>query len=332
MTTIVVYSILLIALTPPLGAYMHRVYTREGRGRVENVVYRVIGVNPDAEQSWKRYASSVLWFSAISMVFIYVVFRVQQHLPFNPDHLSAVNPYVSFNTAASFTTNTNWQTYGGETTMTYLSQMFALTFQNFLSAAVGMSVLIAMIRGFTRHQSDVVGNFWRDTVRGVGLRPAAAVGHRRRRPDEPGGGPDPLRPRLRPRDPGLQAGHRPRPGGQPDRHQAARDQRGRILQRRTPPTPSRTPRRCRTSSRAFAILWIAAALTYTFGKMVGKPAPGLGALRGDVDPDGRGHRHDRPRRAPRHARHAGRRGSPPPLRTWRARRSASVPTSPRCGR
>jgi K+-transporting ATPase ATPase A chain len=167
MGTIVVYSVLLIVLTPPLGAYMHRVYTRPGRGRLEGTVYRLIGVNPDAEQPWRRYASSVLWFSTVSMIFIYVLFRIQNHAPLNPQGLPAVNPYVSFNTAASFTTNTNWQVYGGETTMSYLSQMLALTFQNFLSAAVGMAVLIAMIRGFTRTGTDSLGNFWRDTVRGI---------------------------------------------------------------------------------------------------------------------------------------------------------------------
>ena len=167
MATIVVFSILLIALTPPLGGYLYRVYTRPERGRLENVVYRLIGVNPDVEHSWRRYASLVLWFSAVSMVFVYLVMRFQPHLPLDPQGLPAVNPYVSFNTAASFVTNTNWQAYGGETTMSYLTQMLALTFQNFLSAAVGMAVLIAMIRGFTRSEADTLGNFWRDTVRSV---------------------------------------------------------------------------------------------------------------------------------------------------------------------
>lgn len=177
MATIVLYSILLIVLTPPLGAYMHRVYTREETGWLEGLVYRAIGVNPNSEQSWRRYASSVLWFSAVSMLFIYLLFRIQQHLPLNPQGLSAVNPYVSFNTAASFMTNTNWQAYGGETTMSNLTQMLALTFQNFLSAAVGMAVLIAMIRGFTRAGTDNLGNFWRDTVRGTVyiLLPIAAI-------------------------------------------------------------------------------------------------------------------------------------------------------------
>jgi K+-transporting ATPase ATPase A chain len=167
MITIVVATLLLIAITPPLGAYMHRVYTNEKIGRFEGVIYKMIGVNPSAQQSWRRYASSVLWFSLVSMLFIYVIFRIQGHLPFNPEGFASVNPWVSINTAASFMTNTNWQAYGGETTMSYLSQMLALTFQNFLSAAVGMSVAIALIRGFTQRERDALGNFWRDTVRGV---------------------------------------------------------------------------------------------------------------------------------------------------------------------
>jgi len=167
MITIVVYLLLLIALTPPLGAYLHRVYTREQTGRLEHAVYLIIGVNPDAEQSWRRYATAVLWFSVLSMAFVYLVLRGQQHLPLNPEGFAGVNPYLSFNTAASFMTNTNWQSYGGETTMSYLTQMLALTFQNFVSAAVGIAVVIAMIRGFTRAGTDNVGNFWRDLVRGV---------------------------------------------------------------------------------------------------------------------------------------------------------------------
>jgi potassium-transporting ATPase potassium-binding subunit len=167
MTLIVVYAILLIVLTPPLGAFMHRVYTRERIGRAEGLVYRLIGVNPRADQSWRRYASSCLWFSLASMVLIYVLMRVQSHLPLNPNHIANVNPYVAFNTAASFTTNTNWQAYGGETTMSYLTQMLALTFQNFVSAAVGMAVLIALIRGLVRSNRDTLGNFWVDLVRGT---------------------------------------------------------------------------------------------------------------------------------------------------------------------
>jgi K+-transporting ATPase ATPase A chain len=167
MPTIVVYLILLTLLTPPLGAYMYRVYTSERIGRIEGVIYRLIGVDPKAEQTWRRYASCVLWFSAISALFTYAVIRLQGHLPLNPVGLSAPTQYVSFNTATSFVSNTNWQAYGGETTMSYLTQMIALTFQNFVSAAVGMAVLIAMIRGFVRTRENGLGNFWRDTVRGV---------------------------------------------------------------------------------------------------------------------------------------------------------------------
>ena len=119
------------------------------------------------EQTWRRYAACTLWFSAIGTVLLYVLMRVQGHLPLNPVGLGAVNQYVAFNTATSFATNTNWQAYGGETTMTYLTQMLGLTFQNFVSAAVGMAVLVALIRGFIRSRTQDLGNFWRDTVRGV---------------------------------------------------------------------------------------------------------------------------------------------------------------------
>jgi K+-transporting ATPase ATPase A chain len=165
MTEIVVYAILLILLTPPLGAYMYRVYTRERIGRAEGIVYRLIGINPTADQSWRRYASACLWFSAMGMILIYAIMRLQAHLPLDPNGIPAVNQYVSFNTAASFITNTNWQAYGGETTMSYLTQMFALTFQNFVSAAAAMAVLVALIRGITRSRREEVGNFWVDTVR-----------------------------------------------------------------------------------------------------------------------------------------------------------------------
>lgn len=167
MVTIVVYIVLLIALTPPLGSYMYRVYQREQIGRAEGIVYRLIGVNPRLEQSWRRYAVSCLWFSVLSMLVLYALFRSQNHLPLNPAGLGAVDQYVSFNTSSSFITNTNWQTYGGETTMTYLSQMLALTFQNFASAAVGIAVLIALFRGFVRSKTEELGNFWRDLVRGT---------------------------------------------------------------------------------------------------------------------------------------------------------------------
>ena len=165
MATFIVYAIILTLLVPPVGAYMYRVYTSEKIGRIEGAIYRLIGVDPTVEQTWRRYASGVLWFSGIGVVLAYVLMRTQGHLPLNPVGLPAVNQYVSFNTATSFVTNTNWQAYGGETTMTYLTQMLVMTFQNFVSAAVGMAVLVALIRGFVRSRTAELGNFWKDLVR-----------------------------------------------------------------------------------------------------------------------------------------------------------------------
>jgi K+-transporting ATPase ATPase A chain len=275
LTTIVVYSILLILLTPPLGAYMYRVYTREGRGRLESAVYRFIGVNPEVEQSWRRYASCVLWFSVVSMFFVYVVLRIQNHAPLNPDGLPAVNPYVSFNTAASFMTNTNWQAYGGETTMSYLSQMFALTFQNFVSAAVGMAVLIAMIRGFTRAHTDELGNFWRDIVRGVvyillpvGVIVAVVLMSQ--------GMPQTLGDSQLVR--GIQ-GFAQRIARGPVASQISIKQigtNGGGFFNVNSAHPFENPTPISNFLEMFAILWIPAALTYTFGKMVGSVRQGWG--------------------------------------------------------
>ncbi len=165
MTAFALYTLLLVAATPPLGAYLHRVFTRQRTGRLETAMYRLIGVHPQAQHTSRQYASAVLWFSAISTVFVYLVMRAQQHLPLNPDHLPAVGQDVAFNTAISFMSNTSWQAYGGETTLSYLSQMLAITTQMFVSAVVGMAVLVAMIRGFTRSENGGLGNFWVDLVR-----------------------------------------------------------------------------------------------------------------------------------------------------------------------
>ena len=152
-----------------LGSYMVSVY--EGRAKwlafVERPIYRVIGVGADSEQSWQRYGASVIVFSGIALLVSYAIFRLQGHLPLNPQHLPGVTPALSWNTAVSFVTNTNWQSYSGETTMSYLSQMGALAVQNFLSAAVGIAVAVALIRGFSRKGSKTIGNFWVDLVRGT---------------------------------------------------------------------------------------------------------------------------------------------------------------------
>jgi K+-transporting ATPase ATPase A chain len=156
-----------------LGSYMVSVY--EGRTKwlafVERPIYRILGVDADSdsdsEQSWQRYGASMIVFSGIAILVSYVIFRLQGHLPLNPQHLPGVTPALSWNTAVSFVTNTNWQSYSGETTMSYLSQMGALAVQNFLSAAVGIAVAVALIRGFSRKGSKTIGNFWVDLVRGT---------------------------------------------------------------------------------------------------------------------------------------------------------------------
>jgi K+-transporting ATPase ATPase A chain len=169
------YLGVLVAFVKPLGAYMARVY--EGRpcgldralGWLERAIYRVCGVDPRAEMGWKPYASAMLAFNLLGFLATYAMQRLQGVLPFqatlNPESLSAVSPDSSFNTAVSFTTNTNWQGYGGEVTMSYLTQMAALCVQNFVSAATGMAVLVALIRGFSRRSADGIGNFWSDLVR-----------------------------------------------------------------------------------------------------------------------------------------------------------------------
>ena len=167
--TIVALVVVLAIAWRFLGSYMVSVY--EGRVRwlrfAERPVYRVIGVDPENEQSWQRYGASVIVFSAVALLISYGIFRLQGHLPLNPQHLPDVGPALSWNTAVSFLTNTNWQAYSGETTMSYLSQMGALAVQNFLSAAVGMAVAVALIRGFSRRGSKTIGNFWADLVRGT---------------------------------------------------------------------------------------------------------------------------------------------------------------------
>lgn len=168
-----IYLGVLLACVKPLGFYMAKVYTGatpilEGIiGPLERLLYRLCGIDKSAEMTWRQYAVAVLMFSLVSFVSVYALQRTQGWLPLNPESLTAVSPDSSFNTAVSFTTNTNWQGYGGETTMSYLTQMLALTVQNFVSAATGMAVLVSLIRGFTRHNSNTIGNFWVDLVRGT---------------------------------------------------------------------------------------------------------------------------------------------------------------------
>jgi K+-transporting ATPase ATPase A chain len=168
---LVLFFALVALIAWPLGRYMARVFAgtnafgRKVGGPIERGLYRLAGVDPSREQTWKGYALAVLGFSMLTELITYLILRCQDLLPLNPAKLGAVAPWLSFNTAVSFTTNTNWQSYGGETTMSYLSQAVALTSHNFFSAAVGIVVAIAMIRGLARHETDKVGNFWVDLVR-----------------------------------------------------------------------------------------------------------------------------------------------------------------------
>jgi K+-transporting ATPase ATPase A chain len=168
---IAIYFAILTALTPVLGGYMARVYRNERvfltpvLGPLERMTYRLIRVDPDEQQDWKGYARTTLVFSALFFVVLYVILRTQGIHPFNPEGFKSAPWDVNFNTAASFITNTNWQYYGGETTMTYFSQMAGLAVQNFVSAAVGMAVMAAVIRGFASRGSAQIGNFWQDVIR-----------------------------------------------------------------------------------------------------------------------------------------------------------------------
>jgi len=167
------YLLILLLLVKPLGAYMAHVYLGEHTfldpilKPVERLIYRLAKIHADEEMDWKIYAVAMLLFNFVGLLLLYLLQRLQPVLPLNPQNLAAVPPDLAFNTAVSFATNTNWQSYSGEATMSYLTQMLGLTVQNFLSAATGMAVLIALVRGFVRHTVQTVGNFWVDTTRSI---------------------------------------------------------------------------------------------------------------------------------------------------------------------
>jgi len=168
---ILFFLLVILAVTKPLGAYMARVFNREKTfldpvmRPIEKLVYRLTGVDETQEMRWTEYAASMLIFSGITMLVLYLLQRLQYFLPLNPQHLTGVAPDLAFNTAASFTTNTNWQAYVPETTMSYLTQMAGLAYHNFVSAAVGIALAIAIVRGIARREQDTLGNFWVDMTR-----------------------------------------------------------------------------------------------------------------------------------------------------------------------
>ena len=170
---VVLFLLLIIGLTPLLGLYMSKVFTNEKHlllplfGWLERLVYRFTGIDPDEETNWKSYTYSLLIFNVIGFIFLFFLQLIQQYLPLNPENLPAVTWHSAFNTAISFVTNTNWQGYAGETTLSYFVQMLGLTVQNFISAGTGMAVLMAVIRGLSRKTTDQLGNFLTDLTRSV---------------------------------------------------------------------------------------------------------------------------------------------------------------------
>ena len=164
---ILLFSVLIVALAKPSGNWLHAIYGRETMplGMVERVLYKLAGVDPKAEQGWVGYSASLMVFNVAGIIFLFAILKLQHVLPLNPQGFPAVENLLAFNTAVSFVTNTNWQNYSGESTMSHLSQMLGLTVQNFLSAATGIAVAFALIRGFARRQMAGIGNFWVDVTR-----------------------------------------------------------------------------------------------------------------------------------------------------------------------
>ncbi len=166
------YILILLLLTKPVGLYLVRVLDAEGTTfldpvlrPVERLLYRLFGMDPKKEQDWSQYTVSMLSFSLVGLLFTYAILRLQHLLPLNPQGFGPVSPDLAFNTAVSFTTNTNWQNYGGESTLSYFSQMVGLVFHNFASAATGIAIAAALVRGIARHTAKTIGNFWVDLVR-----------------------------------------------------------------------------------------------------------------------------------------------------------------------
>lgn len=170
---IAAFFVVLVACVPLLGGYMAKVYQGERNmltpelGWLERLIYKISGIKPEEEMTWKVYAFNVIMFSFLSFVLLYAILRLQTVLLLNPADMSEMTPHLAFNTAVSFVTNTNWQSYGGESALSYFSQMIGLTLQNFVSAAVGMAVAIAFIRGLIRKNATTIGNFWTDLIRGT---------------------------------------------------------------------------------------------------------------------------------------------------------------------
>ncbi len=265
---------------PLVGTYLARVFRGERVflspviGPVERFAYRVMRVRPEEGQDWKAYARSIVVFSLLSWLALYLILRTQSIQPLNPEGFGSGPWNLSFNTASSFVTNTNWQYYGGETTLSYFVQMVGLTVQNFVSAAVGIAVLAAVIRGFAARSGAALGNFWSDLIR-INLYVLLPICLRRgARPRLPGRDPDPRRLDHLPHDRRGHADPGARSGRLAGGDQGARHQRRRLLQRQQR-LPVREREQLHQHGRAAADpRSIPASLTYTFGRMVGNRRQG----------------------------------------------------------
>ncbi len=256
----------LAACYVPLGNYMARIFTTDKHWRVERGIYKIIGVDPAADQKWSNYLRSMLAFSLVSVLFLYGIERLQHYLLLSLG-MANVPPALAWNTAASFVTNTNWQNYSGESTMGYLVQMGGLAVQNFLSAAVGIVVAIALVRGFIRSRTDKLGNFWVDLTRITVRLPDPAVHRRRDRPD--GGRRDRQLLQLPHRHHAVRGApdDRRRAGGLAGGHQGRGEQRRRLLQRQLR-APVREPEPVHQLVRDLPAAADGVRLPRTFGKMV----------------------------------------------------------------
>ena len=234
---IALYCVLLLLITRPIGGYMTRVFNGERTmlsvvlRPVERVIYRLCGVDETQEQHWVSYAIAMLAFSLAGFVVLYGIQRLQSVLPFNPAGQDAVSPDLAFNTSVSFITNTNWQSYVPETTMSYLTQMAGLTVHNFVSAATGIALAVALVRGFARRSAQTIGNFWVDLTRCVFYILLPAVDRRWVVLRLAGHAAEPRRLYRRDDAGRRQAGHRPGTGGFAGSHQDAGHQWRRLLQR-----------------------------------------------------------------------------------------------------
>jgi len=280
---VVLYVVLLLALTKPLGLYMRRVFSGERTfldplvGPVERLMHRVARIDPKREQTWQQYTTAMLVFSAAGMLMTFAIQRLQHLLPLNPDRLGAVEPALAWNTAVSFTTNTNWQAYVGEAVLSHLTQMAGLTFHNFASAAAGMAIAIAVIRGIARQKSATLGNFWADLVRATLwiLLPLSLVSAFVLLSQ---GVVQNFRPAVEVRT--LEGGTQVIAQGPVASQEAIKElgTNGGGFFNANSAHPYENPTPFTNLLQMFLILWIAAGLVYTLGSMTGKPAHGWAVL------------------------------------------------------